>query len=474
MNESSAAFKILNTIDPRSMQQFLEEAPGGQERMLWLLFATVRHFFGDPRALFSSVNDARDPGKTDYPISALAFAGVLMFLLRLSARRQVGLLLRTPASIETFKALFGVSGFPHGDTLNEGFCKSTSQGFQEVVSGMVRKIIASKVLDRFRLLDKYFVVAVDGTGTLSFPRRHCRHCLTRTYNGKTIYYHSVLEAKLVTSNGLALSLMTEFVENPGPKPKKQDCELKAFYRLAKRLKKAFPRLRILLTLDGLYASGPTFEICRRHGWGFMIVLKDKDLTSVNEEFQNLSPLQPQNRLTWITGKNREIRQDLRWVEDICYTDSAQSDHCLTVVECLETKPDTRGTRTSTKFKWITNLKVTGKNVVALANQGGRIRWKIENEGFNAQKNGGYGLEHGYTTNPNAAKIFYFLLQIAHAIEQLISKGSLLKRAFPKGMGSGRNLAFRFLEAWRNVPFGKDLLGIIALWRFQIRFCADTS
>jgi hypothetical protein len=46
-----------------------------------------------------------------------------------------------------------------------------------------------------------------------------------------------------------------------------------------------------------------------------------------------------------------------------------------------------------------------------ADQGGRIRWKIENEGFNAQKNGGYELEHGYTKDPNAAKIFYFYSDI---------------------------------------------------------------
>jgi len=474
MSESSAALEIVDTTDSPSLQYFLEQTPGEQERILAVLFATIEHFFGDPRSLFSAVEDVRDRRKIRYPAAGLAFAGMLMFLLRLPARRQVGLLLRTGASIETFKALFGVSGFPHGDTLNEAFSKLAPQAFQDAVSGMVRSLTVSKSLDQFRLLDKYFVVAADGTGTLSFPKRHCPYCLTRRHNGKTIYYHSVLEAKLVTANGLALSLMTEFVENRSQKPKKQDCELKAFYRLASKLKKAFPRLPIVLTLDGLYASGPTFEICQQYGWGFMIVLKDKDLPSVNEEFEALCPLQPDNRLTWITGERREITQEYRWVEEIAYTDSAQREHSLTVLECLETKPGAQGTLTTTKFKWITNLKVTRSNVVDLASGGGRIRWKIENEGFNAQKNGGYGLEHGYTTNPNAAKIFYFLLQIAHIIEQLISKGSLLKRVFPKGTGSGKNLAFRFLEAWRNIPFGKAPLGAVASWRFQIRFCPDTS
>jgi hypothetical protein len=189
------------------------------------------------------------------------------------------------------------------------------------------------------------------------------------------------------------------------------------------------------TLDGLYANGTVFDLCRRHGWGFMIVLKDKDLSSINNEFACLCQLQPENRLTWITGKHKEIRQEFRWVENISYTDSAHREHCLSVIECLETKPVGQGKRDTTKFKWITNLTVTRANVVTLANQGGRIRWKIENEGFNAQKNRGYALEHAYTTNPTSAKIFYFLLQIAHTIEQLVT---------------------------------------ITLSRFQIRFCPDTS
>jgi hypothetical protein len=44
-----------------------------------------------------------------------------------------------------------------------------------------------------------------------------------------------LEATLVTKNGFVFSLMTEFIENPGENPTKQDCELKAFCRLAGRL-----------------------------------------------------------------------------------------------------------------------------------------------------------------------------------------------------------------------------------------------
>lgn len=397
-----------------------------------------------------------------------------MFLCRLGARRQIGLLLRNGPSTANFQTLFNVDSFPHGDTLNDAFAQLDPNQVQEVVCTMTEKLIRNKVLCFGRLFDRYYVVAVDGSGTLTYSQRHCCHCLTSTQNGKTLYYHKVLEAKLVTPSGFVFSLMTEFIENPGENPSKQDCELKAFYRMAERMKGRFPRLPILLSLDGLFAGGPTFDLCRRYGWEYMIVLKDDDLPSVNQEFEALSKLQPKNRFSWRTGKNAEVRQGFRWVDDICYVDSGRRQHTLSVIECLETKPDEKGVEKTTKFKWVTHCSVSAKTVVHLANNGGRIRWKVENEGFNVQKNGGYGLEHAYTSNSTSAKIFYFLLQIAHMLAQLLERSSLLRKVVPAGFGSAKNLAFRLLEAWRNAHLTRAGLESLLQRRFQIRFHFDSS
>jgi hypothetical protein len=419
--------------------------------------------------LFAHVTDPRNPLKIFYPLASLAFAGVTLFLFHLKARRQIGLLLRNGPSVYKFQALFGVERFPHGDTLDATFSNLKAEQVQRVVSGMTETLIRKKVLYSYRLFGIYFIVAIDGTGTISFSRRHCPHCLTRTRNGKTHYYHPVLEAKLITSNGFAFSLMTEFIENPGDKATKQDCELKAFYRLAERLKARFPRLPILLSMDGLFAGGPTFDLCRSYGWKFMIVLKDDDLPSVNEEFDALSNLQPENRLVWRTGKRAQIKQAFRWADDIAYVDSDKKEHILSVLQCLETKPDQEGKKKTTKFKWVTNCKISSQNVTTLSNDGGRMRWKIENEGFNVQKKGGYELEHAYTNHPNSAKIFYFLLQIAHLLAQLLYKANLLKTGFRDGFGSAKNMAFRLLEAWRNARLTQVDITAALQKRFQIRF-----
>ncbi len=434
------------------------------------LVVTVEHCFGGFTHLFRALTDRRDPARLTYDLWTLMATGVLMFLFRLGARRQIATMLRKNGpSKAKYQMLLQAPECPHGDTLNYAFARSEVSEVQAVISTMTATLIRRKLLYPERLLDRYYLVAVDGTGFLTYAERHCPQCLTRTHRGHTSYYHPVLEAKVITPSGWTFSLMTEFIENPGEHPTKQDCELKAFYRLMRRLKTRFPRLPICLTLDGLYAGGPTFSLCERYQWKYVVVLQDTDIPYINTEFATLSALEPHQHVRFETGVQFEIKQDLRWVNDIAYVDSDNTPHTVAVIQCWETKPVKNQPHMTSSFKWVTNFKVTPNNVIGLANQGGRLRWKIENEGFNVQKNGGYALEHRYTEDPAASKIFYLLLQIAHLLAQLIQRGSLFRRAFPKGVGSAKNIAFRLLEAWRNLRLHPLVLQSMLDTRIQIRF-----
>jgi hypothetical protein len=62
-----------------------------------------------------------------------------------------------------------------------------------------------------------------------------------------------------------------------------------------------------------------------------------------------------------------------------------------------------------------------------------------------------------------------LLQIAHLLSQLIEHGSLFRTAFPKGVGSAKNIAFRLLEAWRNLRLSLADVQQLLDTRVQIRF-----
>jgi len=459
----------MNSKNEKTQKNRLAEE---QLKLLEAEEGTVKHFLGGWDKIFGEVSDPRTAGLLTYPLASLLFSGTLMYLLRLGSRRQINFEFRNNENVEEkFWSLWGMVEVPHGDTLNYTFKNIDVDEIQEVVCRLVETLIRKKVLDRWRLLGKYFRVAIDGTGELTFTERHCEHCLTREFkSGKVLYYHPVVEAKLVTPNGFAFSMMTEFVENPEDLAEgdKQDCEFKAFKRLAKRLKKRFPRLPICLLLDGLFANGPTITICEDKNWKYIIVLKDSDLKNLHRSFEVAWGAHKENQKTILVGENSEITQEYRWENKIRYEDSKKEVHHPNFAECVEEKA--KGAKT--KHVWITNIKISFNNVDVIANNGGRLRWKIENEGFNVQKNGGYNLEHAYSRDPNARKVFYLLLQIAHLIFQLIEKGSLFRKAFPKGLGSQKNLAKRILEAWRNLKINANDFCDLGEGRFQIRF--DTS
>lgn len=403
-----------------------------------------------------------------------------MYLCRLGTRRGIQDKLRDNGPSQAkFAAWFGVENVPHGDTLNYGFRQLEVAEVQELVCRSVETLIRKKVLYRYRLLGVYFLVAMDGTGVLTFRQRHCPNCLTRKlHNGEILYYHPVLEAKLVTSNGFAFSLMTEFIENTDLSADKQDCELKAFYRLAERLKKRFPQLPICLLLDGLFAGGPTFHRCEANGWKYLIVLREDDLLNLHRSFAVvIAQLPSQHKSVEFREVNARqqtefIQQEYRWAEDLLYTDSQAHSHRLGLIECQENCIDTQGRSQTTHYKWVANFSLTTHNVDHLANQGGRLRWKIENEGFNVQKNAGFNLEHPYSQDPVARKVFYLLLQLACIIFQLMQHGSLLAQAFPDRLRTASNLAFRLLEAWRNLSLSAEDILALSSGSFQIRF--DTS
>jgi hypothetical protein len=90
------------------------------------------------------------------------------------------------------------------------------------------------------------------------------------------------------------------------------------------------------------------------------------------------------------------------------------------VSCVETKTFRSGKPDEEhRFVYITNIEQTSDIVVGTAD-GGRLRWKIENEGFNDQKTKGYELEHKFSRiSYTALQNYYQLLQIAHMINQFV-------------------------------------------------------
>jgi hypothetical protein len=385
-----------------------------------------KHFFPDFIKDLSTVNDPRHISYTNYDIQEILYTIIMKNVCSITSMQDMTDKFNTEECVNNLCLILGKEEkefLPHYVTINDCLEKLDPEELQKFRKRMIRKLLRKRSFEDTRFLGKYWTVIIDATQLFCFNEKMDEHCLRKTINKgtkyeKTCYYHNVLEAKLVLGDNLIISIATEFIENEKEDVEKQDCERKAFKRLAEKLKKNYPRLPICILGDSLYACAPVFQICKENEWGFLIRFKDGSIPSLAKEFQTIIGMDEnegkiiEEEKIYKRKPRKNVKHDMKWVSELYY-----EGHNLTV---MELKIDMDG-ESAGNFQWITGLSIRGKTAWEFA-QTGRKRWKIENEGFNIQKNHRYDIEHANSLNYNAMKNHYLLTQIADVLLQLYENG----------------------------------------------------
>jgi len=394
-----------------------------------MVFIVLKNHYPDFYDLLGSIPDHRK--RRTYNVAEIIMGGLFMFIFKRGSRNNADKTV-TSKFEDNFIKVFGLR-LPIMDTVNV-FLKALSPAdLEKIKQVLVKQLIQKRVLDKYRYKNRY-VVAIDGTGVFSFdyePFAGCPHKTSK--NGTKTWLVYVLEAKIVCHNKFCLSLATEWLCNSDNIDEKQDCEQKAFVRLAAKLKKMYPRLPMIIAADSLYPNNTVFDICEKNKWKFILTFKEGALKSVWDEAMSLYPLDKaknmQKRIKREKGKEGWMEESAMFVNDISY-----KKHTLNFVEYISGYTDKENHEK--RFVHITDMD-TNKTTVWDISFHGRLRWKIENEGFNTQKNQGYNLQHKYCRKCfGAMQNYYQLLQIAHLINQLTEKLKKVKQALKQ---SGRTI-----------------------------------
>lgn len=391
--------------------------------MVYLQHKILRQWFPELSGWLNTVPDRRKFYK--YSMASILMQGIFMFLCQGDSRNQMnnragfGQFLKS-----NFRRLFPEMAWAHFDTVDEVLRSLKMEEVEKVKTRMIKSLITAK---RITTMYGHCLIAVDATGITTYDEDWSGELLHRkTPGGKKLYLNYILEAKIVTPEGLSLSIGSEPLSNAGREQyEKQDCELKAFARLSAKLKKAYPRLPICLLMDGLYANKPVFDICEAYGWRYMITLKDTCLPNLQQSIADTeeSARKRFNREV-IVNPGQHHKQygtaTYQWI-----TGLQHMDHPINWLECRWPGIVTpKGNIPIRRFTYVTNLSLRKghpyeEEVLAKMAACGRLRWKIENEGFNCQKNQGYHLHHKYSrSSVKTLHVYYMLLQIAHLLHQL--------------------------------------------------------
>lgn len=286
----------------------------------------------------SKLEDPRQPKKIKHSLTVLMIYGILMFVYQQSSLRNAKEM-STAIFFENMKAMFpDFETMPHADTLSRLLERIKVEEIEESLLELFEQLVRKKKFRNY-LINNHYVIAIDGTKKFMRKEAWTEEPLVR-HVGKDKqeqYYVYVLEAVVIFENGMTLPLMSEFLSNAEygeDASNKQDCERKAFYRLAKRIKQRFPKLKISVTMDGLYACGPVIKICREYGWDYMLVFKEGSMKDAWQEAMGLIRLTPENSLGRHYGGRNQVYQ---WINDIEYTygNNGRCKEQLHVVVCEE-------------------------------------------------------------------------------------------------------------------------------------------
>lgn len=356
-------------------------------------------------SMFSKLTDKRHKSYITYNMRTIILTKLIALICGITTMKGINDEFNTEKAIENLSIICkqNLKELPDWQTIQDVIEQLEYNEIDDIRQYMFKALLRSKMFDRFRY-NGCIQLIVDATGLTSLDYNLNNNCLTRTRDGKTKYYKYVLEAKVVFGS-MVISIDSEWIENTelNNEKEKQDCEINAFKRMAPRIKKNYPKLKFIITGDALYASTSMINICKECKWYYIFNLKKNRLKNIYEEFQDNV-----NYENEVNIKNYSLSSNIKYKENVV--------NAFSYEEIIKGK--------NIIFNYITNLVVTNSNIIDIVKLG-RKRWKIENEGFNEQKNGTYNISHLCSKFENAIKIHYLLIQIAHTIRQLFELGSLI-------------------------------------------------
>lgn len=394
------------------------EKKGKNEFAAWLRIS--RHFFPDLSKWLNRMTDPRNRMYITYEQAVLVMMCIMKNISGIVTMRGMNESFNEDAAIQNLAYMADdalLCEMPDWQTANNYLERLDTSELEKIRKQMIERLLRSKQFDRYKF-EGCWKIIIDGTGFAYFKERHCEHDLVARRldpeTGKEIllYFHKVLEAKIILSDNVIVSIDTEFIENENENVSKQDCELRAAERLMERLKKNYPRLPICILADGLYATMPFMKLCKEYKWHYILNLKDGRQRTLADDFRLLVETENYQRIKKdLCGSERGTGAFRNNMDKISGKDQTCNvfEYRHIVVEKEESKV--------VRFVWVTDRQITMNNLESFIIMG-RQRWKIENEGFNNQKNGIYKIEHLCSRHKNAMKAHYLITQLSDIIMQL--------------------------------------------------------
>ena len=228
----------------------------------------------DLKEYFSKIEDKRTLPK--YPIEDIVISVFSMMFFQDPSLLAFQKKMENIHHSNNLKQIFKVENIPSDGTIRNILDEIDSKILLETSFIFIKHLQRSKLLKEFQYLDGYYLIVLDGTQYFSSYSCSCDKCLTTKTKKGIRYHHNVIQATLVDpSRKIVLPLLSEEIVNDPDSKKynKQDSEHKAAKRLLINLRKAFPKLKIIIQGDDLYSHEPIIKLLKKLKMSFLFTAK---------------------------------------------------------------------------------------------------------------------------------------------------------------------------------------------------------
>ena len=309
--------------------------------------------------------------------------------------------------------MFNVSDIPKDTQMREVLDAIDAWQLNGIFADFLHRLQRGKHLANYQFFDGSYLVSIDGSEYFSSEKIHCPHCLVTKSKGNVRYHHQILQSVIVHPDmRQVLALAPEPIRNRDG-TKKQDCERNAAKRVIPNIRATYPKLKIIVTADGLYSNQPFIDELKTAKMSFILVAKPSDHKVLFEWVNELIQLKAGGHLE--IGDEKGRRHRYQWVNRVPLNGTKDAD----LVNFFQYQLVAKTGKITYQNSWVTDIEVDENNVVSLV-KGGRARWKIENETFNTLKNQGYHIEHNFGHGQqNLSMIFFTLNLLAFYVHQIL-------------------------------------------------------
>lgn len=412
------------------------------------VFRRIRkHLFADAlfklvRSGFERIPDHRREG------SPVSLGDALMSAFAVFALKDPSLLaFDRRRGDENMKTVFGIGRIPSDTQMREILDPVDPEELRPLFGDVFRQLQRGKALKEFEFYAGHYLLSLDGTGYFSSQNVHCASCLQKENKktGVVTYHHQMVGAVIVhPDHREVIPLAPEPIQKQDGSTK-NDCERNATRRLLEKIRREHPRLKLIVVEDALSSNAPHVRDLIAYGMHFILGVKPGDHAFL---FEQVEAARRKGGSPKISRKQGDHTIEVSWVYSVPINESNQD----LKVDFLEYQEYDKQGNCVKHFTWITDLHPTRHNA-SLFTQGGRARWRIENETFNTLKNQGYHYEHNYGHgHQHLSVVFAMLMMLAFLVDQTQQICCPLFQAVWDKLGSKRALWDNLRSHFRHFRF----------------------